>query len=295
MFKKEVELFEFPTSLGLRKKRYETSPGVQALPDWLRTLGFYQGMDICDTFHLPAHEYLMDFNEATGLLNADHVIQYAKEQAFILHKQLQNDYFKLIIGGDCSVLIGTSLALKQKGTYALFFLDGHTDYIPSERSQTGGIAGMDLAVVSGYGEEKLTNISGLKPYFEEDYIYCVGNRELTPSYIAPILNTNINYYDLNETRSTGATSITQSFLQMVEDDALDGFFIHLDVDVLSDEIMPAVDSRAEGGLTYQELTGLIRPLIHHPRCTGVEITILDPSLDTTGEITRRFIETFYDL
>jgi len=39
---------------------------------------------------------------------------------------------------------------------------------------------------------------------------------------------------------------------MVSENNLDGFWLHLDVDVLNDDIMPAVDSREKGGLFYDE-------------------------------------------
>jgi arginase len=39
---------------------------------------------------------------------------------------------------------------------------------------------------------------------------------------------------------------------------LDGFFIHLDADCLHDDIMPAVDFRISGGLSWKELGILLR-------------------------------------
>ena len=69
----------------------------------------------------------------------------------------------------------------------MFFLDGHTDFILPEISQTGGAAGMDLAIVTGHGHDKLTNIFNLKPYLPERNVFCVGNREYSPEYIQPIL------------------------------------------------------------------------------------------------------------
>jgi len=90
----------------------------------------------------------------------------------------------LVIGGNCSVLIGAGLALKQKGSFGLFHLDGHTDYMWPEFSQTGGAAGMGLALVAGIGHQKLTNIGNLRPYFIEENIFCAGNREYDDEYVA---------------------------------------------------------------------------------------------------------------
>ena len=71
---------------------------------------------------------------------------------------------------------------------------------------------------------------------------------------------------------------------------LDGFWIHLDVDVLDDREMPCVDSRQAGGLTYTELRQLLRLLLESPLASGLDITILDPDLDPEGMYTARFVQ-----
>ncbi|MDN7243531.1 arginase family protein [Planococcus sp. N028] len=295
MLNKPIEVYEFPTNFGLRRKAQEIEPGVKALPKWLKQHGFYEALGIDTVYGLSAPIYLMDYNPKTGMLNENQVIEYAKRQAQLLGKQLDTNTFKLLIGGDCSILIGTVLALKKKGNYGLFFLDGHTDFITPALSQTGGIAGMDLAIAAGIGEEAITNIDRLKPYIQEDHIFCVGNREFDTSYVAPILDSKIHYFDLNRVRAVGSTKIVDSFLKVVEEKALDGFFIHLDVDVINDELMPAVDSREKDGFTYEELAPLLQPLLHHSLCIGIEITILDPSLDENGVYTKKFIDFFLSL
>lgn len=66
----------------------------------------------------------------------------------------------------------------------------------------------------------------------------------------------------------------------------------MQLDVLNDDIMSAVDSREKDGLSYAELDQILQPLLSHPRAIGIEITILDPELDPTGEITQAFVDAF---
>lgn len=176
-----------------------------------------------------------------------------------------------------------------------FFLDGHTDYIDPELSSTGGAAGMDLAIVTGYGHRKLTNIYDLGPYFKESNVFCVGNREYTQAYVEPILESDIHYFDLKKSREFGMTNIANQFLELVRENELDGFFIHLDVDVLKDEIMPAVDCRESDGLSYIEFRELLIPLFSSKKAVGIEITILDPTLDVDGKYTNIFIDNFLEI
>lgn len=294
--KKDISIFEFPFHLGLTKKEHETEPGVKKLPDWLRKLGLHQKISPKNIFRLEGPEYAMDYDEETGVKNPHAIIEYAKKQSELILKNYQKNTFHLILGGDCSILIGSALALKQLGNFGLFYLDGHTDYIPPRLSPSGGVAGMDLAIVSGLGHEKLTNINNLKPYFLEEHIFCVGNAETDDDeYVGQIQNSDIHYFDLYNLRKNGFRKTSEDFLKMVKEKNLNGFFIHFDVDVLNDKIMPAVDSRTEDGIDYDNLKDVLQPLIENEKCFGMEITILDPDYDREGIYTKPFIENLIQI
>ncbi|MCJ7932168.1 MAG: arginase family protein [Chryseobacterium sp.] len=294
--KKEINIFEFPLSLGLTKKEHETEPGVKKLPDWLKNFDFHKKLEPKDIFRLEAPEYMMAFDKESGVRNADHIIEYAKKQAALVLNNYHKNTFNIFLGGDCSILIGNAVALKKLGKFGLFYLDGHTDFIPPHLSQSGGAAGMDLAIVSGIGHEKLTNIGELSPYFHEENIFCCGNAETDDEeYVREILHSNIHYFDLESLRKNGFRKTAEDFIKMVHEKKLDGFFIHFDVDVLKDELMPAVDSRMEDGISYEDLKEILRPLIHHPQCFGIEITILDPDSDKNGTYTRPFVNNLIQI
>ena len=177
----------------------------------------------------------------------------------------------------------------------MFHLDGHTDYMWPEFSQTKAAAGMGLALVAGVGHKKLTDIDRLMPYIKEENIFCIGNREYDETYVGLSLQSNMHYIDLMGIRTEGIENIVHDFLQMIERKKLDGFWIHFDVDALNDEIMPCVDSRTEDGLWYDELKKMLRPLIQSPFFTGMEITILDPTLDKDGKYITPFVKEMAEI
>ncbi len=285
-------ILEFPSNLGLKETVAGKEPGVKNLPDFLQKHNFHSLLNPTNIFRLNPPTYSMTLDETSGVRNADQILNYAEEQSQLLETVLSENKFPIVLGGDCSILIGNSLALKNIGTFALFFLDGHTDFMWPALSQTGGAAGMDLAIVSGYGHNKLTDINGQKPYFKEEHIWCVGNRDYEEWYVKAIMDSSINYIDLNSLRQIGIKKCITDFLQMVEKEKLDGFWIHIDVDVLNDILMPAVDSRQEDGLDYNEFNEIMRLLLIETKATGLEITILDPDLDTSGEYTKHFVHNF---
>jgi arginase len=287
-----VVILEFPSNLGLKEPSPGHEPGVKKLPDWLRRFGFHERINPIKVLKLEPPAYSMDLDEISGVRNADNIIVYAKQQAALLQKIIEGGSFPLVLGGDCSILIGNAIALKRMGNYGLFFLDGHHDFMWPSLSQTGGAAGMDTAIVTGHGHKKLTDIEGLQPYFREQQVWNVGNREYDEEYVGAIKSSSIHYVSLDELRRQGIRNCVNDFLKMVDAAELDGFWIHLDVDVLDDAIMPAVDSRAEDGLSYDELEQVLRPLLSSTKATGLEITILDPELDEEGIYTRQFVEQF---
>lgn len=55
--------------------------------------------------------------------------------------------------------------------------------------------------------------------------------------------------------------------------------------------MPAVDYRLKGGLSFSELTDLLK-IIGASGCSiGMDITIFNPNLDSDGSIARRFVSS----
>ena len=83
-------------------------------------------------------------------------------------------------------------------------------------------------------------------------------------------------------------------LQRLERPPLDGFWIHVDADVLDPRVMPAVDSPEPGGPDVDKLAALVAPLVRHPRALGLQLTIYDPALDADRSCARRlvaFLET----
>ena len=292
---KEIVLIEAPTNLGLKEPAPGIEPGVKFLPAALEKQKFSELAGIKEKLVVIPPAYSMQLDEASKIRNADAIAVYSQQLAAVVKKVIVQNKTPLVIGGDCSVMIGNALALKQKGNYGLFHLDGHTDYMWPEFSQTGGAAGMGLALVAGKGPEKLTNILGLKPYIKEENIYCIGNREYDDEYVALSVNSRMRYIDLAGIRSMGIGNLVNDFLNMIHDKKLDGFWIHFDVDVLNDEIMPCVDSRTEDGLWYNELTDMLKPLIQSPYFTGMEITILDPTLDRDEKYIPQFTKEILEV
>ena len=287
---KEVCIVEFPSNLGLKEPQPGKEPGVKNLPNWFWKHNLHKAINHKDVLRLDPPRYTNIRETETNILNANALVDYAREQAYLINNLLSQNKFPFILGGDCSILLGSAIALKQKGNYGLFYLDGHTDFMDVSLSETGGVGGMAASIVTGNGHKKLTDILNLSPYIKDENLWCVGNREYDDEYENEIRNSAATYLSLRELRKQGISIAVQSFLLEVKNKNLDGFWLHIDVDVLNDTIMPCVDSRTPDGLTYQEFNELTSYLFQNEKLSGLEITILDPDLDSTGQYTRDFVK-----
>jgi arginase len=231
--------------------------------------------------------YAADEGRSSNIRNIQNISSYARLLAAEIGASVQSDGFPLVIGGDCSIVLGAGLALKRIGNYGLIFIDGHTDFFLPEQSATGGAAGMDLALVTGWGPQILTNIDGMKPYFEAHNVLLMGNRDFEPrprGAIPSPESSGMDYWDLLRLRQGDMAATVSERLSHWTRQTLDGFWVHLDVDALDDAIMPAVDSRQADGLSWHEIGDIMAMALSTGRAVGMEITIFDPDLDPDGSL-----------
>ena len=152
---------------------------------------------------------------------------------------------------------------------------------------------MDLALAIGYGPEILTNLDGLGPLVVEQNVAVVGFRGDMSIYgelISGPRRPDFLWNSLEDVRRHGPKNLAESALSHFQLRDLRGFWIHLDIDVLDDEVMQAVDSRQPDGLKYAELGNLLKVLLGSPHAVGLDMTILDPERDPDGATIDAFVD-----
>ncbi|GAB2564283.1 hypothetical protein GCM10027190_11990 [Spirosoma areae] len=83
----------------------------------------------------------------------------------------------MVLGGDCSILLGCMLALKEIDHFGLAHIDAHADFYQPEAEPTGEAASMDLALVVGRGPDLLTDIGHQRPHVQEKHVVQLGQRD----------------------------------------------------------------------------------------------------------------------
>ncbi|MGI9011858.1 MAG: arginase family protein [Nitrososphaeraceae archaeon] len=282
-------IIDAPSILGLRPT------GVEYLPEALKAAGLMERLNADYAGRVSPLPYNSERDKVTLLLNPDSIKTFSVQLADIVSSVIRSRRYPIVLGGDCSIVIGNLLALRRLGRYGLFFIDGHADFYQPEASLTGEAADMDLAIVSGRGPDVLTNIDGLKPLVRDQDIILFGyrDREQAASFGSQdVRNTDIYSFDLTNVKELGiTTAASEAVKKLLQQDELHGFWIHLDADVLDDSIMPAVDYRLNDGLSFYELSELLKIIVASGRTVGMDITIFNPNLDSDGSIAYRLVSS----
>jgi arginase len=284
-----------PSNLGLKPPSSGKEPGVQYMADVLREHGLVPRLHAEDAGTVIPPKYGSTIDPSTRIRNVSAIREYSIQLADRLGSLFDERRFPVVLGGDCSILLGCSLALRRRGRYGLLFIDGHSDLLTPETSQTGGAAGMDLALTTGIGPEILTEIESSGPYIQPSDVVVFGYRvptlhERSPDSPHPPMTA----FPLDRIRAEGIDQATAAAVTRLEGRG-SGFWIHVDLDVLSPQWMPAVDSPDPGGMTPTELTKVLKRAIWSRKCAGLELTIYDPERDPTGRCANLIVDILSDV
>ena len=275
-------IIEAPSPLGLWPSGVEDAPCV------LLEMGLGVGLGVHGTTCIVPPPYDPRRDPETHLLNPQGLREYAGALAVAVGDALNARQFPIVLGGDCSILLGPALALRRRGTYGLLFVDGHMDYWDAKREPNGEAASMDLAIVTGAGPAIVSNIDGLTPYFAPRHCFAYGTRDhlYDKDFVETPYPAELKRLDIEQVHSLGEQGVEQALTRVTQPE-LDGFWIHLDVDVLDDEIMPAVDYRMRDGLSWDELSRLLKSATG--KADGITLTIYNPNLDPSRSIARTLV------
>jgi arginase len=228
----------------------------------------------------------------TKTLNAPAIASYTHELADAVGPLLDAGHFPVVLGGDCTIVLGAALALRRRGRYGLLFIDGQADFFQPEADPHGEAASMDLAFVTGYGPPSLTHFEGRAPLVRETDAVLLGFRDAEDQaqFGSQPVPPGLLSFDLPTLRRRGVAQAARAAVEHLSRSELDGFWIHVDADCLDDEVMPAVDFRLPGGLTPQELETVLTIALASGRAVGLEMTIYNPALDADGRAGRLLSE-----
>ena len=283
-----------------------TGRGESAAPAALRSSG------VCDLVSRDIGDAatLIDSksrDELTGVRALPETIRAAEHLSDTLRGAMRDlpGLRPLVLGGDCSILLGIFPALRRSvGPARLWFVDGHPDYSDGPGSETGETADMDLAVLTGVGAGPLVMLAGEAPMLSLGDVVLLGHRtqRLDEGSSAELqrLPAGLRRIDADELRTdpSGAGHRAAQWLSgrdlsqrsTAEAASGPGTWLHIDLDVLDPASLPAVTYPQPGGPDWKQLTSVLQPLARSPGLLGVSVADFRPDLDPTGRLASQIVD-----
>lgn len=292
---RRIAVLDAPTNLGLRPPTSTSVPGCGKAPGALRDHDLLARLRARDAGCITPPRYDPgDWRPGDGVCHAREIADYSLALAERIGSIIDRGEFPVVLGGDCSVLLGSALAMHRLGEavggrIGLVFVDGHSDFRhPGNASYVGAAAGEDLALVTGRGQADLAALEGRRPYFRDIDVVVLGIRA-QDEYRLDLQAAGITTRPVPALRAEGAARTAQWAHEQLADCA--GYWVHIDVDVLDPAVMPAVDAPDPGGIAFAELEILLAGLVDTPHCLGVELTVFDPDYDPDGSYAAEIVNT----
>jgi arginase len=295
---KSISLVLAPSNLGLRPTENGGQPGAWRAPQVLVDAGLAGALDAEEIIRLERPNYAFGPQAGTRIRNGQSIRAFSLQLAEKVRGILERHGFPVIVGGDCSILLGCLHGLRLGGGRGLVHIDGHSDFYQLGNDDTaqvlGAVAGMDLALASGRGEPLLTHWRDVGvPLATDADIIQVGDREAPTSNsisgYGRIPNTEITQFTAQNVLAEGIEAVAHRVIVKLEARKLDSVWLHVDLDVLDQTVMPAVDSPGSPGFTYAQLAGFVRALCGSGRVAGIDFAIYDPDRDPYARYARPLV------
>jgi arginase len=228
----------------------------------------------------------------TGVIGAVEVRRASTAIASRVREVLEAGERPLVLGGDCTLLLGVFQALPRGS--GLWFVDGHADFFDGESSPTGEAADMDLAILTGHGSPGLLERDGR--VLDPAAVVLLGHRpaELHPDVARENARLDPAIYALTAPQvcERGPARVgTDAAARLAGSPA----WLHLDLDVLDEGVLPAVTYPQPLGLDWDDLVALIRPLVAAPNLLGVSVADFNPDRDADGIHAARIVKALESL
>lgn len=192
----------------------------------------------------------------------------------------QPGHIPLLIGCDCSIVVGTAQALMRSAgaNVHVIYFDGDYDDAPPDAAETRSAAAMALWL--------LTHASPFwtGPALEPSQITVIG-----PSMPSQSPNANFQRLPLSHVRQSGVDNAARQALERIPASA--SIVLHVDIDVFQEQAFPVAFFPHSEGLTLSEGGQLLTAFMRDSRIRIIEIT----EYASLRDLDRRGARTLVDL
>jgi arginase len=288
MFKRLV-IIGAPSSAGAY------APGQEKTPSALRAAGLpgllaARGITVDDHGDVSGVRWRADKGNPRAM-NVHAASMVAKATAERVASALAADAAVLVMGGDCTVELGTVAgALRETQSIGLVYIDLDTDLNTPQSTQDGALDWMGVAHMLGVTGTvpELVALGPRVPMLRPEQVLFFASDNVEPferQVIDELGIAEVRLADVAPDPSSAAEAVVGGWARQFE-----RLLVHLDVDVLDYVDMPlAENNRRNVGLRFDQLMASLRPLLRAPNWTALTVCELNPD---HGEIDGSTLQTF---
>lgn len=283
------------TFIGVPIDSVGRAGGTEHGPAALREHGLVEVLGGGDAGDLPVRIRGDERDGVTGIVGSADVLATTAALRVAVADLLTRGHRPFLAGGCCAELPGALAGARDaRGRVGLAYLDGHLDVYDGASSPTGEAADMPISVALGFGPKAWVDATGGSSVAGTD-VNLIGYRDhdeyatLRKLHDEGTLDRGVGLFSLDALRADG--SAADAARTIAEGLAMlpGGFWLHLDVDVLDETVFPATDYLMPGGMTWDELLTLLRPLASSPGLIGASFGCYNPQKDPDGASGRALV------
>ena len=270
--------------------------GVARAPEVLRETGLLEALerhaDVRDLGDVDLPEPSAERDPVSHIIDPPGLAGAVTGTAAKVAEALRDERFPIVIGGDCPLLLGCLAAISSdlSGRLpGLLFVDGHEDAYPPDRSLTGEAADMELGLALGWSPPP-PGLEAILPATAADRVSLLGprDRDLLHSEGVTSVGKRVPIVEGTALAASKAGTIAALAIADIRSRA-PGWWLHVDLDVLSTEALPAVDYLQAGGIGWPGLTDITEEALRDEAVLGWDFTIYNPDLDPEREHAARIV------
>jgi arginase len=276
--RRDVGVIGVPTSAGA------FAPGQEQAPQALRDAGLLARLaagdiGVHDHGDRPVWRWRPD-RENRRAQNAAKVVEIVQDTARRVRDAIAEDEVTLVIGGDCTVGIGTVAGhVATDARVGLLYFDSHADLNVPDSVREGALDWMGLAHMLGEpgAVAALINAGGRVPLLESGQVLLFGwgPEQATPFERDVIQRRSIEVLGVHEVRADPNGAATRAVRSI--ESRCDRVLVHFDVDVIDFTDVPLSENWGRNeGLPYEDALLALGSLLSSPLLAGLTITELNP-------------------
>ncbi len=284
-----IHIIGAPVDLGAGRRGVDMGPSAiryAGLGERLRQLGY----TVTDEGNVAASEPETFPIDHPHLKYLEPILAFCEQLAAVVERASGPDDFPLVIGGDHSLALGSITgAVKARGSVGVIWIDAHPDFNTDQTTPSGNIHGMPLAALTGFGDERLTNLGGFRPKLSPATIAVVGARDIDPGERDLLREAHVQVFTMKDIDRLGLSeAITQAL--KIATTGTNGLHVSFDMDSLDPREAPGVGTPVRGGITYREAHLAMELIADSGKLTSLDVVEVNPILDQENRTANLAVE-----